>query len=228
MLALLISQQEIHPIVGKEFNTKGQLNYTMMVFFSIPNCSKCEKLQLAMQNVCENLTHVVDCYSINCQDPNNDNLCQKQNVTEYPTLKLYNHNENKKSKVYRGIPTTKNLFNWAAQHHRKPFIQIESNSSARELISGNAHKANILFVFSPNEKPSVLNYKIAKKYKDKLNVVVHVGYSRDAYYRYKGVDLVDYMEKEGLQIIMVKQGKYVKYQGDNNEAEIEKWIGRQI
>ena len=44
-------------------------------------------------------------------------------------------------------------------------------------------------------------------------MVVHVGYNEDAYYRYKGTDLGDVLDKTSNNVILFANGKYIRYSG---------------
>jgi len=87
-------------------------NLPIIINFYLPSCKHCKKIVRLWNEMSIRFNNDFKFYSINCDDvsSNNDLLCKKLTIKEYPTILYSLNNTSSKYEKYRGRVTKDDLF----------------------------------------------------------------------------------------------------------------------
>ena len=82
-----------------------------IIIFYLPSCKNCEKIIKIWNDLSERFNYTFNFYAVNCYDFDNDNdlVCNKFKIKNYPNIKYYLDNKNKIYE-YDGLLNRDDLF----------------------------------------------------------------------------------------------------------------------
>ena len=91
-------------IVKDKFILKDDCNLPIIINFYLPSCKHCRKIVRLWNEISIRFNNDFKFYSINCDDVNNNNdlLCKKLKIKEYPSILYSLKSDSNKYIKYRG------------------------------------------------------------------------------------------------------------------------------
>ena len=182
------------------------------VLFYAPWCGHCKAFKPEYSSAALKLNGIVELVAINCDAEPNKAVCGTQNISGFPTVKLYFAN-NGKTETYLYERKADVLVKWMLQNIKRPFTQVR----ARDAIQTLERLDSFLLIATPADKPSSALYKLALTVAKGTEVFVVTNYGLEDIGTLKNL----YPKiGDGLEVLLKKNGKTVRYEGPNVPAEV--------
>ena len=160
-----------------DWNNKiAQRSEIVVVDFYSPTCKPCVDLKDEYISVAKIFNGIVQIAAVNCQSGVGRQICQSQQISSYPTIRLYG-DENKIVEFQSSqTKNSKNIGNWISNSMPDFTSKIDSKGKLTSFITNAGNKAVVL-LFSEKAQTPALIKALCRSFKTNLACGIVLGYS---------------------------------------------------
>ncbi|CAL6027326.1 Protein_disulfide isomerase [Hexamita inflata] len=185
-------------------------------FLLTEGCQPCVQLMQIFMEVAKDLKQSVPLHVVDCEDKRTQKTCSSQLLKGYPTVKMFNSNQNKtiEMDVARNQSA---IFAWVNKNHKRPFIHSPTTSDFIEQIN---KKDEFIAVLTTKSKPANLLYRLGRESKW-IQIIVNTDFEYNELQQHK---IGKYAIDGQLNVIYCKFEQCQRYQGNGKGYNIQSWI----
>ena len=160
-----------------DWNSKVvQRSEIVVVDFYSPTCKPCIELKDQYISVAKTFSGIVQIAAVNCQSAVGRQICQSQQVSGYPTIRLFGDDNKIVDFQSSQTKNSKNIGNWISSSMPDFTSKIDSKQKLNQFISTSGSKA-VVILFSDKAQTPALIKGICRSFKTNVACGIILSYS---------------------------------------------------
>lgn len=159
-----------------DWNSKiGQRSEIVVVDFYSPTCQPCIDLKDHYIAVAKTFKGIVQIAAVNCQSGTGRQICQSQQISGYPTIRLFGDENKIVDFPTSQVKNSKNIGNWISNSIPDYTVKIDSKAKLTRFSESAGTKAVVILFSDKSQTPAMIK-SLCRSFKTNISCGIVLGY----------------------------------------------------